>query len=306
MLTSQIARAHPGPSEAALRWVVHRDRQTRQAAISLYAEGWPMSEALRVAVEQKTTVLWQIGPIGALADYSSDSAAPPSKRPEVVPETLDAAAKAPLTEDACCAAWNAGQFVKKQKDCPHQKLRRCSFPRSNSSVCGAWQHTKAKHPAGKVQQGQLPRAREGSTENSVTVQEPPACNLELRAAVGCGCHGSGKQQDLVRPQKSESILEDCTSLLNLLDGLNDVAAPATSTADFTLTKSSSVSCCFRNSRKCLLCSGASGVNSRGSFVLYFCKKDHLAVAKHLQEEALPNLFFRQCRTAYLEAALCEL
>ena len=74
-----------------LVWCTHTlrgvDRQTRQAAISLYAEGWPMSEALRVAVEQKTTVLWQIGPIGALADYSSDSAAPPSKRPEVVPET---------------------------------------------------------------------------------------------------------------------------------------------------------------------------------------------------------------------------
>ena len=61
-------RAHPGPADEAIRWTLDRDRQTRQAAVALYGDGWPLSEALRISVEQKTAVLWQIGPMGALAD----------------------------------------------------------------------------------------------------------------------------------------------------------------------------------------------------------------------------------------------
>eukprot|EP00435_Cladocopium_sp_Y103_P021724 s1316_g5.t1 len=74
--TSDRLRAHPGPPDYAMQWAMDRDRQTRQAAVSLYAEGWPMRAGLQVAREQKTAVLWQIGPVGALADAHL----PPAKR----------------------------------------------------------------------------------------------------------------------------------------------------------------------------------------------------------------------------------
>ena len=61
-------RAHPRPLAAAITWTLDTDKQTRQAATSLYSERYPMSEALQVGVDQKTAVLWQIGPVGALID----------------------------------------------------------------------------------------------------------------------------------------------------------------------------------------------------------------------------------------------
>ena len=132
-------RAHPGPAEAAIQWTLDRDRQTRQAALSLYAEGWPTCEALRVAREQKTAVLWQIGPVGALADAQ----ARPAKRPKTGPAgpQIDPSTHIAFDEADLCKKWNDGKCTKRQKDCPDQKLHRCSFRMASGCLCGAWQHS---------------------------------------------------------------------------------------------------------------------------------------------------------------------
>ena len=134
-------RAHPGPADEAIRWTLDRDRQTRQAAVALYGDGWPLSEALRISVEQKTAVLWQIGPMGALADAEG----PMAKRARLSPgEQLDPSTQQPLKEADVCDKWNAGNCTKRQRDCPLHKKHRCSFRMPNGSFCGAWQHNKAK------------------------------------------------------------------------------------------------------------------------------------------------------------------
>lgn len=140
-------RAHPGPLAAAITWTLDRDKQTRQAATSLYSEGYPMSEALQVAVEQKTAVLWQIGPVGALIDGDG----PPTKRVKTVHgEQVDPSTQQPLTEHNVCHKWNVGQCTKRQRDCPVQKFHCCSFRMENGQFCGAWQHNKAKHKPTKT------------------------------------------------------------------------------------------------------------------------------------------------------------
>eukprot|EP00438_Fugacium_kawagutii_P015702 Skav235325 [mRNA] locus=scaffold520:574363:575256:+ [translate_table: standard] len=54
-------RRSPGTVAKAIQWFLDRDKQTRLAGISLYAEDWPLGEALKVAYESKTAVLWQVG-----------------------------------------------------------------------------------------------------------------------------------------------------------------------------------------------------------------------------------------------------
>ena len=131
-------RAHPGPLAAAITWALDRDKQTRQAAASLQSEGYPMSEALQVAVEQKTAVLWQI----------IDGDGPPTKRLKTVHgEQVDPSTQQPLTEHNVCHKWNV---AKRQRDCPVQKFHRCSFRMENGQFCGAWQHSKAKHKTTKT------------------------------------------------------------------------------------------------------------------------------------------------------------
>ena len=62
-------RRYPGSVAQAIQCFLDH-KQTRLAAISLYADDWPLGEALKVAYESKAAVLWQVGtgPVGAVDD----------------------------------------------------------------------------------------------------------------------------------------------------------------------------------------------------------------------------------------------
>ena len=111
-------RRYPGSVGLAIQWFLDRDKQTRLVAISLYAEDWPLGEALKVAYESKTAVLWQVG-TGAVAAVD-DSLHPKRDTPPPQPAKrrresgggggveVDLSTGKPVTLKDLCDKWNIG------------------------------------------------------------------------------------------------------------------------------------------------------------------------------------------------------
>jgi hypothetical protein len=136
-----------GSAHALTQWMVDRDHQTRVQARVLHSEGWPFGEALREAREKHLAVLWTVGPsqdrpplqIAAQAEGMTEH--PPGKRSR--PPVFDPGS---LTRAQCCDQWNSSNRCEcKQKDCPYQKLHRCTMPTPGGGICGVWNHSKTNH-----------------------------------------------------------------------------------------------------------------------------------------------------------------
>lgn len=160
-------RKFRGTLGQTISWFLDRDRETQKVALSLYAEGYPWGEAMQQTYENRTAVLWQIGPVGVVDDSLSAPPALPDKpaakkrKDDTLPDTqkrprpdrstgqqVDTSTGKSIQLKDLCPDWNRGQCTRRQADCKHGKLHRCSHP-CESGFCGVWQHTAAQHKAKK-------------------------------------------------------------------------------------------------------------------------------------------------------------
>jgi hypothetical protein len=149
--------------QQSMAWFLHRDRACRTAAMGLYnpagtSPGLPWAEALRMAWEQKTAVLWQCSdnafasPFADAALMETSSPRPTKQarheRPPSTPprggkgKQIDPSTGESLDIGKICTAFNSSKgCARKQKDCPHSKLHRCSKKLADGTTCAAWQHS---------------------------------------------------------------------------------------------------------------------------------------------------------------------
>ena len=143
------ALQHPGPAEAAVRWLLDRDRQTRAKARTLYAAGWPWGEALEQAREVHCAVLWTLGNTGIsrtqlavvpkVEEHSDEDGAGPgskasdSSRPWQRPQ---AKGKGKAKTQPCPRFNGKKGCTRRGRDCPEKLPHLCS-------KCGAWNHGAA-------------------------------------------------------------------------------------------------------------------------------------------------------------------
>ena len=55
---AELLRRYPGSVPQAIQWFLDRDKQARLAAISLYAEDWPLGEALKGIQNSSVVASW--------------------------------------------------------------------------------------------------------------------------------------------------------------------------------------------------------------------------------------------------------
>ena len=161
------ARAHPGPPQATISWLLDRDRQTRAKARTLFAQGWPYGEAVHHAKDTAVSMLWNQGKVGIAPlqtpildamevdvwSGEEDAGGRPGggaargqqvrtpfrskkknknkakgKKSQQQSEQNQQPKKPP------CPMWNsAAGCTRRQADCPQQKGHYCS-------ICGNWRH----------------------------------------------------------------------------------------------------------------------------------------------------------------------
>ena len=143
----QRALAHPGPSAAAVQWLLDRDLRTRSHARELFSDGWPYGEALLEVIEKKMSVLWEITagqpreiltPVQQAVVQQAQGGSPAKRaKPDPVGESQ-------FTLAELCTAWNDHRgCTNRQRDCPLKLLHRCNNM-VDDKLCGSWQHNRLK------------------------------------------------------------------------------------------------------------------------------------------------------------------
>ncbi|CAJ1344812.1 unnamed protein product, partial [Effrenium voratum] len=121
-------RKFRGTLGQTISWFLDRDRETQKVALSLYAEGYPWGEAMQQTYENRTAVLWQIGPVGVVDDSLSAPPALPDKpaakkrKDDTLPDTqkrprpdrstgqqVDTSTGKSIQLKDLCPDWNRGQ-----------------------------------------------------------------------------------------------------------------------------------------------------------------------------------------------------
>ena len=153
----QKAMLHPGPPGATVAWLLDRDRQTRSAARTLFAQGWSYAEGIIEATERQCGVLWTCSSsrgasvalvpsaqqaIHEASNYGQeDGFSTPIKAARTTGKSKEPAATFGKAE--LCGAFNSAKGCKrKQKDCPQQKIHRCDFDMGNNKLCSSWNHSR--------------------------------------------------------------------------------------------------------------------------------------------------------------------
>ena len=173
-----------GDSEGmVVRYLRVRERQTRQLAVKLWSEeDWPWGEAMTRVWTQDLAVMWTVTmqsnafglqvSIPGLTDHGDDIHEPSRKRNRQANSWSNSGASSSadiprgggnprrdqmqnqngdlpssqLQRWMRCSAWNSNKGCShKGKDCPHQKLHRCSF-NGPDGICGAKGHGASTCP----------------------------------------------------------------------------------------------------------------------------------------------------------------
>ena len=138
---TEHAIGHQGQPSEVLQWLIHRDRTTRSRARSLYADGWPWSEAIQECVDKHCAVIWTCANL-TLASGSVSAVRLPANQPDnravnaperTIPKTRQSQLSIQANVTPCPHYNGPNGCSRKQKQCPLALAHVCSG-------CGAWQH----------------------------------------------------------------------------------------------------------------------------------------------------------------------
>ena len=145
------ALAQPQLGLPMTRWLMDRDHQTRVKVRALYADGWPFGEALREAREKHVAVLWTVttghmgNPVPVLTSNSQKK--PGQDKASKTSWQSDGHKSGSSSSTDFCPDFNSNKGCeRKQRECPHHKMHKCSYWTKGQGVCGAWNHSKLHCP----------------------------------------------------------------------------------------------------------------------------------------------------------------